>query len=134
MGRPKKYEELDIYAPQKAYLKSEKGKEALRRYRTSEKGRANFREWARKKRGTIVDKRQWFIDTYGNIETALNLIGDRDQITAIDYYYGLNVEHRLKQTEIGEILGKSQSQVSDLIKKAKVKLEPLKQSVASSQN
>ncbi len=134
MGRPKKYQELDIYAPQKAYFKTEKGQQAVKRYESSEARRIARRDWQRKARGMIVDKRQWFIDTYGDIETALGLIGDREQITAIDYYYGLNVEQRLTQTQIAEILGKKQPYVSDLIKKAKAKLEPLKQSVANSQN
>ncbi len=132
MPRPRKYQSL--YGPQEAYRQSERGRTTIKQYESSEARLAQKRDWARKNRGTIVDKRQWFIDTYGDIETALAMLGDREQITAIDYYYGLNVEQRLTQTQIAEILGKKQPDISDLIKKAKAKLEPLKQSIANNQN
>jgi len=132
MPRPRKYQSL--YGPQEAYRQSERGRATIKEYESSETRRAQKRDWARKNRGMIVDKRQWFIDTYGDIETALATICDREQITAIDYYYGLNVEQNLTQTQIGEILGKSRYTISDIIKKAKAKLEPLKQSIANNQN
>ena len=133
MGRPKKYPELDIYAPQKAYLKSTKGKAALKKYRTSEKGKAKARDLARRRRGTIVDKQQWFIDTYGDVDTALDLLSEREQ-KVVELYYGLDTGESLNQTAIANQLGTSIATVSRTKKEALAKLEPLKQSVASSQN
>ncbi|MGF1490110.1 MAG: sigma factor-like helix-turn-helix DNA-binding protein [Prochloraceae cyanobacterium] len=126
MGRPRKHPGL--YGRNEAYFKTEKGKEALKRYQTSDKKRTVAREWARKKRGTIVDRRQWFIDTYGDIETALALL-EPDQRASIELYYGLSGEKPLNQEEVGEKLGKSGSTICRLIKAAKEKLEPLKENV-----
>ena len=125
MGRPRKYK--DLYGSQKAYLKTEKGKQAVKRYQLSEKRQAKQRERARIRQGTIVDKQRWFIDTYGDIETALDLL-DSNERASIELYYGLTGEQPLTQNAIGEKLGKSGSTISRLNKAALAKLEPLKKS------
>ena len=132
MGRPKKYQGFDIYAPQRAYFKTEKGKKAIERYESSEARKISRLDWQRKKRGTIVDKRQWFIETYGDIETALALL-EPDQRTSIELYYGLTGDEPLTQDAIAVKLGKSNSTISRINKAALAKLEPLKQ-INSSNN
>ncbi len=129
MGRPKKYQELDLYAPQRAYFKTEKGKQAIQRYENSEARKINKREWYRKRNGTIVDKRQWFIDTYGDIQTALNLLDDREK-TTIELYYGLSGEKPISLRAIAPILKRSESLIGKIRKSALAKLEPLKNKVA----
>jgi len=129
MGRPKKYQELDIYAGHRAYFKTEKGKAAIERYENSEKRKANKRDWKRRQRGTIVDKRQWFIDNYGNIETALARLNDRERFV-IELNYGLSGEKPLTQVAIAEKMGRSNSVIGTIRKSALAKLEPLKNQVA----
>ena len=126
MGRPKKYDKFDIYAGQRAYLKTSKGKEAKKRYNTTEAARASKRKWKRKHDGTIVDKRQWFIDTYGDIEKALQLLNDRetDVITKI---FGLNGSPPLKQKDLAAQWDKSPQWISEIKKEALKKLLPLQQ-------
>lgn len=123
MGRPRKYDSL--YGRHEAYFKTEKGKEAVKRYQRSEKRKTIAREWARKHRGTIVDKQQWFIDTYGDIETALALLNP-EQRTAIELYYGLNGNPSMTQAAIAEKLGKYQPEISRINKDALKALEHLK--------
>jgi len=130
MGRPRKYK--DLYGRNEAYRKTEKGKEAVKRYESSEARRTQKRELMRKRRGTIVDRRQWFIDTYGDIETALALL-EPDQRASIELYYGLSGEKPLNQEEVGEKLGKSGSTISRLNKAAEEKLEPLKETTEQPQ-
>jgi len=126
MGRPKKYQDLDIYAPQRAYFKTEKGKEAVKRYENSQARKINKLEWTRKKRGTIVDKRQWFIDNYGEIKLALEYLKP-DQCEIVNLYYGLTGEKPLTQRAIAHKLGISQSQISQIKQAAIKKLENIKQ-------
>ncbi len=129
MGRPKKYQELDIYARQRAYFKTEKGKTAIERYENSEKRKANKRDWQRKLRGTIVDKRQWFIDNYGNIQTALAQLNKREQFI-IELNYGLSGEEPLTLVAIAQKMGRSKGLASQIRKSALAKLEPLKNKIA----
>ncbi len=124
MGRPKQYPGFDIYAPQKAYFKTEKGKEAVKRYENSEARKQARLEWQRKKRGTIVDKRQWFIDNYGPIETALAFLSPQER-ASIELYYGLTDNKPLTQDAIGQRLGKSSSAISRINKAAIEKLNAL---------
>ena len=130
MGRPKKYQVLDIYAPQRAYFKTEKGQQAIKRYEKSEARKINKREWHRKRNGTIVDKQQWFIGTYGDIESALAELNDLER-AAISMYYGLSGDTPLTQVAIGEKLGKSRSAISRINKTAIEKLNTRNQIVNS---
>jgi len=131
MGRPKKYQVLDIYAPQKAYFKTEKGQEAIERYEKSEARKINKRDWYRKRNGTIVDKRQWFIDTYGDIDLALAKLNSLER-ASIALYYGLYGDKPLTQAAIGEKLGKSRPTISKIKKAAIAKLNAFKETVNSS--
>ena len=124
MGRQKKYEGL--YGRQEAYLRTDKGKKALKKYKTSDKGRTKARDLARKKRGTIVDKQQWFIDNYGDPEKALVNLEDEDEREAIELYYGLRGSKPITQTAIAKILKKSQPKVSQIIRDARKKLTLLR--------
>jgi len=125
MGRPKKYQSLDLYAPQRAYFKTEKGVKAIERYENSENRKIKKLEWQRRQRGTIVDKRQWFIDTYGDVEKALALL-DLEQKFTIELYYGLMNNQPLSQKEIADKLGTSQPQISRIKKAALQKLDAMK--------
>ena len=131
MPKPRKYS--DLYGAQKAYLKTEKGKQALKRYQTSEKRRIKQRERARVRRGTIIDKQQWFIDTYGDMDTISSFLDEREQ-EVITLIYGLDGSEPTKQKDIAEYWGKSPQFISGIKKEALAKLEPLKQSLASSQS
>jgi len=131
MGRPKKYQGLDIYAPQKAYFKTEKGKEAVKRYEKSEARKIAKRDWKRKKRGYILNKRQWFVDTYGEIESALSVL-DSDQRTSIQLYYGLSGDEPLTQEQIATKLAKSRPTISRINKAAIQKLNAIKQNASCS--
>ena len=130
MGRPRKYQ--DLYGPQTTYLKTSKGKAARSRYENSEKRRSKQREWARKKRGTIVDKQQWFIDNYGDPEKALVKLKDEEEREAIKLYYGLTGSKPINQTAIAKILKKSQPKVSQIIRDARKKLTPLEEPASHS--
>ncbi len=129
MGRPKKYDTYDLYAPQRAYFKTEKGKTAVKKYNESDSAREIKKEWARKKRGTIVDKRQWFIDNYGNIETALAQLNDRERFV-IELNYGLSGEKPLTQVAIAKKMERSNSVIGAIKKSGLAKLEPLKNKIA----
>ena len=128
MGRTRKYKSL--YGRQEAYFKTDKGKEALKRHLTSETRRTKQLEWQRKRRGTIVDKQRWFIETYGDIESALAVL-DPDQRASIELYYGLTGDEPLTQNEIGKKLGKSGSTISRINKAARNTLESLKKTAPS---
>ena len=117
MGRPRKYENFDIYAPQRAYLKTEKGKEAVKRYNASESAKAIKREWKRRHDGTIVDKRQWFLDTYGEIEAALNLLDQQEQLV-MTRLYGLDGSKPMIQKAIAEELSVTRQRIAQIKKKA----------------
>ena len=132
MGRPKTYKKYDIYAPQRAYFKSEKGKKAVKRYNSSESVRTLKREWARANRGSIVDKQQWFIDNYGAPEKALASLNNDEERAAIELYYGLRGSKPITQTAIAKILNKSQPKVSQILRDARNKLTPLEEPATNS--
>ncbi len=129
MGRPKKYDNYDLYAPQRAYFKTEKGKTAVKKYNASDSAREIKREWARKKRGTIVNKRQWFIDNYGNIETALAQLNERERFV-IELNFGLSGEKPLTLVAISKKMGRSDTLIGNIKRAALAKLEPLKIKIA----
>ncbi|MDJ0719375.1 MAG: sigma factor-like helix-turn-helix DNA-binding protein [Prochloraceae cyanobacterium] len=124
MGRPKKYD--DLYGRQEAYLKTPAGKKAVKKYEAREDRRASQRERARIRRGTIVDKRQWFIETYGDIEAALSLLDEKEKFI-ITHLYALDNGKRMTQTALAEQLNVSQQMISLLKKAALKKLLPLQQ-------
>jgi len=132
MGRPKKYQTLDLYAPQRAYFKTKKGKEAVERYENSEARKIAKRDWKRRKRGSIVDKRQWFIDNYGEPKKVLAILNNEDQRSAIELYYGLTGSEPISQTAISKILKKSQSTISQILRDARKQLALLQQSASES--
>lgn len=125
MGRKRKYEGL--YGRQEAYKQSEKGKQIVKQYESSEARRAYKTNWARKSRGTIIDRHAWFLDNYGDIETALAILKDPDQRSAIELYYGLAGSEPINQTAIAKILNKSQPKISKILQEAKSQLSSLQQ-------
>ncbi len=137
MPRPKKYDN-DLYGPQRAYFKTEKGKAALKKAQSTEKVKEKKREWWRKNKGKHsiprVNRKQFFIDTYGDPHYSLQIIEDETQRKVVELYFGLSDLPPMNQSAIAEQLGTSRSTVSRTNKEALAKLEPLKQSVANSQN
>lgn len=123
MGRPRKY--TDLYGPQKKYHSTEKGKAAIKKYESSDARKASQRERARIRRGMIVDKRQWFIDTYGDPVVALEMLS-RKQKLVIKYLYGLDGGPPLTQEAIASMMECSHQWISQLKKQAEKKLAPLK--------
>jgi len=126
MGKPKKYDGYDIYAPQRAYFKTEKGKAAVKRYNATESAKQIKREWYRKNRSVIVDKKQWFIDTYGDTQVALAQLEEKERY-AIELYYGLSGNEPLTLNEIAQVYGKSESLICKLKKSALKKLKSFQQ-------
>ena len=125
MGRPKKYEGYDIYASQREYSKTKKGKAAKKRYNATDSAKASKREWKRKHDGTIIDRRQHFIDTYGDIETALKLLDKRQQYVII-HLNGLDGSEPMTQKEVGKELFLTGSRIGQIKDDALDRLEPLK--------
>ena len=129
MPKPRKYK--DLYGARKAYRQTEKGKEAVRRYNASEAAKASKRKWKRKHDRTILDKRQWFIEQYGDIQIALNLLDERER-EVITLVYGLDGNEPVKQKEIATRWGKSPQWISLIKKDAEEKLLPIKLKLESS--
>ncbi len=129
MGRPKKHHDLDVYASRRAYNKSEKGKVVAKRYESSEAGKARKRNWKRKHDGTILDKRQWFLDEYGDIDVSLSFLDDRETEVIIKIY-GLDGNPPLKQKDIAEEWNTKPQWISKVKLSAIAKLEAAKQTKA----
>ena len=116
MPRPRKYP--DRQGCKKAYRQTEKGKAAEKRYQTSEKGKQTRREWWQKKYGkTPLDPQQYFLDTYGDPETALQLLPQKQKLV-IKYLYGLDGGEPLTQEAIADLMGYRQQWIAQLKKKA----------------
>ena len=128
MGRPRKY--ADLYGPQKKYHSTEKGKAAVKKYRNSDTWKALQRERARIRRGTIIDKQQHFIDTYGDPAVALELLNQKERLV-IKYLYGLDGGPPLTQKEMAALMECSRQRISQLKKKAENKLAHLKKAYRS---
>ena len=126
MGRPRIYP--DLYGPQKKYHSTEKGKAALKKYRSSEAYKAKQRERARVRRGTIVDKQRWFVDTYGDPVVALELLNQKEKLV-IKYSYGLDGGPPLSQVAIASIMEYTKQRISQIKKSALKKLAPLKKAI-----
>ena len=123
MPRPRKHK--DLYGAQKAYRQTQKGRETLRKYNATEAAKASKRDWKRKHDGTIVDKRQWFIDTYGNPGVALELLNQKEKLV-IKYSYGLDGGLPLTQVAIASMMECSRQWISQIKKSALKKLAPIK--------
>lgn len=126
MGRPRKY--ADLYGPQKKYHSTEKGKAAVKKYRDSDRWKTLQRDRARIRRGTIVDKRRWFVDTYGDPGVALELLDQKEKFV-VESLYGLNGNPPLTQKAIASMMDCSRQWISQLKKKAEKKLAPLKKEI-----
>lgn len=112
MPRPRKYESL--HGRQEAYHKTEKGKLSLGKYQASEKARAAKRRWWQEHRGVEpVNMRQQFIDTYGQPDTALASLNDRER-QIITLYFGLSDGNTHTLEDIGMQVGISKQRVSQL--------------------
>ena len=73
MPKPRKYS--DLYGSQKAYRQTDKGKAALKRYESSEKVKQRKRDWWQKNKGAMPpNRRQYFIDTYGEVDLVLDRV------------------------------------------------------------
>ncbi|MGF1488753.1 MAG: sigma factor-like helix-turn-helix DNA-binding protein [Prochloraceae cyanobacterium] len=127
MGRPRKHE--DPYGAQKLYFKTPKGKEALKRTQRSESGKQIKKDWWRKNRGkTPLDPKQYFIDTYGDIEAALKLLDKRTRYIMI-HLYGLDGSEPMTQKEVGKELFLTGSRIGQIKDDALARLEPLKKKI-----
>jgi len=123
MGRPRKHE--DPYGAQKLYFKTPKGKAALKRTQSSESGKQIKKDWWRKNRGkTPLDLKQYFIDTYGDIEAALKLLDKRTRYIMI-HLYGLDGSEPMTQEAIGKELFLSGSRIGQIKDEALKTLAPL---------
>ena len=121
MPRPKKYDQL--HARQAAYHQTEKGKAAVKKYEDSERAKARKRRWWQEHKGSEpVDLRQQFIDTYGQINQALEQLNEREQ-QVVSLYFGLADGKPHTLVEIGTQMGLSKQRVGQ-IKSAALKKIP----------
>ena len=119
----------DPYANRKRYFKTEKGKAALKRCQSSENGKRIKREWWERNRALKPsDRRQQFIDTYGDIETALKLLDKREKFVVI-HLNGLDGNPPMTQEAVGEELFLTGSRIGQIYKDALNKLAPLKKEI-----
>lgn len=124
MSRPRKYPGL--YGRQDAYHRTEKGKEAQKKSQTSKTTKEKKRDWWRKNRGkTPIDRRQHFIDTYGEIETALKLLNKREQFIVI-HLNGLDGNPPMTLDAIGAELFLTGSRIQQIKTEAEKKLDKRK--------
>ncbi len=131
MGRPKKYPDDDPYASQKTYLKSSKGKIARKKYESSDRSKERKRNWwLENKSPKRSDRRQNFIDTYGDIEAALKLLDKRSRFVII-HLNGLDGNKPMTQKAIAEELFLTPQRISQVNKDALKLLAPLKQELES---
>ena len=130
MGRPKKYPDDDPYAAQKAYLKSPKGKTTRKKYESSDRSKKRKLDWwHQNKSPKRIDRRQQFIDTYGNIEAALKLLDKREQFIVI-HLNGLGGNPPMTLEAIGVELFLTGSRIQQIYKDAEKKLIPLKKAIS----
>lgn len=121
MGREAKYSDT-TYGRQKAYLKTKKGKAALKKYQSSEKGKQIKKDWWHKNRSTTpLDRRQYFVEKYGDAQSLLCLLNEKEK-EVITRHYGLDGTKPITLTAIAKEKGKSQQWISQLKKSALNKL------------
>lgn len=121
MGRPKT--NSSIYESQERYRKTNEGKATEKKYESSEKARKRKRDWwNRNKRKKPLDLKKYFIDTYGDIETALSFLDARETEVIIKIY-GLDGNDPVKQKYIAEEWGTSGQWITQIKKEAISKLE-----------
>lgn len=111
MPRPRKYKGL--HDRQAAYHQTEKGREAVKKYESSSEAKARKRRWWRENRGLYpVDRRQQFIDTYGELTMALASLDELEK-QVISLYFGLDSKP-LTLEEIGTQIGISKQRVGQI--------------------
>ena len=111
MPTPRKYEGL--HDRQAAYHQTEKGKAAVKKYESSEEAKARKRRWWQEHRGgESVNARQQFIKIYGQPDTALAPLNERER-QVLSLYFGLEGKaHTLE--EIGIQMEISKQRVGQL--------------------
>lgn len=112
MPRPRKYESL--HDRQAAYHQTDKGKVSVEKYEASERAKARKRRWWQEHKGIEpVNMRQQFIATYGQPDTALASLNDRER-QIINLYFGLSDGNTYTLEDIGIQVGISKQRVSQL--------------------
>jgi RNA polymerase sigma factor (sigma-70 family) len=120
MPRPRKHEGL--HDRQSAYHQTEKGKEAIKKYEASEAAKARKRRWWKENKAKdLSDRHQRFLETYGDVDTALTPL-DATERQVIQLYFGLVEGDCLTLQEIGEKLNCSKQRISQIKSKALKKL------------
>lgn len=120
MPRPRKYDGL--HDRQAAYHETEKGKAAVEKYESSDKARARKRRWWQEHKGTEPpNMRQQFIDTYGQVDTAVALLTERER-QVISLYFGLFDGLPNTLEDIGTQIGISKQRVGQIKSNALKKL------------
>ncbi len=120
MPRPRKYDGL--HDRQAAYHETDKGKVAVEKYESSDKARARKRRWWREHKGTEpIDMRQQFIDTYGQVDTVIALLTERER-QVISLYFGLFDGLPNTLEDIGIQIGISKQRVGQIKSNALKKL------------
>lgn len=120
MPRPRKYDGL--YDRQAAYHETEKGKAAVKKYESSEIAKARKRRWWQEHKGIEPGaRRQQFIDTYGQIDAALESLGEREK-QVIYLYFGLENGKPHTLDDIGTQMGISKQRVGQIKSTALKKL------------
>ena len=128
MPRPRKY--TNRSEAQKVYRQTEKGKATEKKYQSSEKAKKIKRDWWRDRYAKKPkDRRQHFIDTYGDIEVALRLLDKREKFVVINLN-GLDGSEPMTLEAIGVELFLTGSRIQQIYKDAEKKLIPLKKAIS----
>ncbi len=115
---------------QRAYRQTLKGKITEEKYEKSDKGRERKKRWAEEQRlKKKLARRQEFIDLYGDIDTILNLLDEKQRIV-IDRIYGLSDSIPVKESDIAREWGNTRAWINKIKLQAIAKLEAAKQAKA----
>ena len=107
---------------QKRYRQTLKGEITEEKYEKSSRGRKRKREWAAAERlKKLQARKQKFIAIYGDIETALDLLDDKQRIV-IKKIYGLDGNMPIKEAALAAEWGTSRQWINQIKKSAISKL------------
>lgn len=123
MPRPKKHPGL--HDRQKIYHQSDKGKQAIQKYESSDAAKERKRKWWTEHRAQTPHKRtQQFLNDYGDPGTAIAALTEREQFV-LTRYFGLDDQPPQTFDAIAQQLELSKEAVRQIKLKALKKLTPL---------
>jgi len=112
MGRPRIYENPS--ESRAAYKQSEKGRKANKKYESSPRAKARKRRWWNENHSSApVNRKQSFIDTYGEPKLALEGLKEREK-QVLTLYFGLDGSQLRTLEEIGQLFNLSKERIRQI--------------------